>query len=191
MPLNHASQYSALTEVQYAAIGRAVVEWANVEFLLETMLARLLATPEFLARTYTNSISAVRLQEAIIEAVEIHSHRYGHRLVSRELVQQVLDVNNRVSALRAVRNKLAHFCWMRSSDDELFGTSFPGGLPSPKKERREYATLTVRDLTRLNEQSHLLVEELMGIVKQLPEVTEESLLTASSSGQPTAAHVER
>ena len=44
VPLNHHSEYSELTEAQYAAIGRAVVEWANVEFLLGVLLSRLLGS---------------------------------------------------------------------------------------------------------------------------------------------------
>lgn len=75
MPLNHTSEYSQLTNAQYAELGKAVVEWANVEYLLGVLLSRLLGTPEFLARTYTASISAVRLQDAIAEAVEIHRIR--------------------------------------------------------------------------------------------------------------------
>lgn len=150
------------------------------------MLARLLATPEFLGRTYTCSISAVRLQEAISEAGDIHAFRYGHRLITKELIQDVREVNGRVTTLRALRNKLAHFCWMRSSDEELFGTSFPGGVPSDKKERRDYAILTKNELEKINTDSHALVEALMAIIKRLPEVTEESVLTASSSGQPMA-----
>jgi len=94
VPLNHSSKYAALTEAQYAAIGRTVVEWANVEFLLGVLLARLLATPEFLARTYTDSISAVRLQEAIVEAVGIHAFRCGHRLVSSKHWQRLLRSTN-------------------------------------------------------------------------------------------------
>jgi hypothetical protein len=184
--LSHTSQYSAPTEKQYAAIGCAVVEWANVELLLGTMLTRLLSTPEFLGRIYTSSMSAVRLQEAISEAAEIHAHRYGHRLIASGLVQEIREVNGRVTTLRALRNKLAHFCWMRLSDDELFGTSLPGGMHSEKKERREYATLTLRELEQITSDSHALVETLMAIVKRLPEVTEESLLSPSSSGESTA-----
>jgi len=177
VPLNHHSEYSGLTEAQYAAIGRAVVEWANVEFLLGVLLSRLLATPEFLARTYTDSISAVRLQEAIAEAAEIHSVRYGNRLVSHEALKEISEVNNRVTHLRAVRNKFAHFCWMRSNDEEIFGTSFSGGIWSPKRERRDNIVLKVEELAMLNAEAHLLVEQLMKLVEKLPEVTEESLLT--------------
>lgn len=187
MPLNHTSQYSELTEAQYAGLGKAVVEWANVEFLLGVLLSRLLATPEFLSRTYTDSISAVRLQEAIKEAVEIHRIRYRHRLVSEQILLEILQLNSQVTVIRGMRNKIAHFCWVRSHDEELFGTGFRGGVPSPKTERRDYAVLTSRELAQINTEAHSLVEKLMGLVANLPEVREESLLTLPSSGLPSAA----
>lgn len=182
MPLNHTSKYSELTEAQYAAIGKAVVEWANVEFLLGVLLSRLLATPEFLARTYTDSISAARLQEAIVEAVDIHRARYGHRLVSKQVLLEVIQVSSRVTTLRSTRNKIAHFCWTRTHDEELFGTSFRGGVPSSKKERHDHAVLTSQELGSLNNEAYALVEQLMKLVEKIPEVTEESLLTLPLSG---------
>jgi hypothetical protein len=179
VPLNHTSQYSELTDTQYAAIGKAVVEWANVEFLLGVLLSRLLATPEYLSRTYTESISAARLQSAIAEAVEIHRVRYGHRLVPEQILLEIVQVNSLVTAIRGVRNKIAHFCWVRSHDEELFGTSFRGGVPSKKKERRDHAVLTSQELAQLNNQTHSLVEQLIQLIAKLPAVSEESLLAGS------------
>lgn len=187
MPLNHTSQYSELTQAQYAALGKAVVEWANVEFLLGVLLSRLLATPEFLSRTYTDSISAVRLQGAIAEAVEIHRVRFGHRLVSEQVLLEILQVNALVTSIRGMRNKIAHFCWARSHDEELFGTSFRGGVPSAKNGRRDHAVLSSQELARLNGEVHSLVEQLIKLVAMLPEASEESLLTLASSRLPTAA----
>lgn len=115
MPLNHLSRYSDLTDAQYTALGKAVVEWANVEHLLGVLLGRLLATPEFLARTYTDALSAVRLQDAIVEAVEIHRVRYRNRLIPEQLLIEIAQINSKVTAVRSARNKIAHFCWMRSS----------------------------------------------------------------------------
>lgn len=65
MPLNHTSQCAELTEEQYAALGKAVVEWANIEELLGAVIGRLLATPDFLARSFTDSMSAVRVQDVL------------------------------------------------------------------------------------------------------------------------------
>ncbi|WP_311222978.1 MULTISPECIES: hypothetical protein [unclassified Acidovorax] len=180
MPLNHTSQYSEITEAQYAALGKAVVEWANVEFLLGVLLSRLLGTPEFLARTYTDSISAVRLQEAITEAVEIHRVRYRHRLASEQVLLEISQVNLEVTTLRSMRNKIAHFCWVRSHDEELFGTSFRGGALSTKKERRDHAVLTSSELSKLNDDAYSLVEQLMKLIAKFPEVHEESILSNSA-----------
>lgn len=188
MPLNHTSHYSELTEAQYALLGKAVVEWANVEFLLGVLLSRLLATPEFLSRTYTDSISAVRLQDAITEAVEIHRVRYHHHLLAEQILLEIDQINSQVTKIRGMRNKIAHFCWVRSHDGELFGTSFRGGVPSGKRERRDHTVLSSQELANLNSDAHLLVEQLMKLVTRLPEVSEESLLTHPSSKTHKDAH---
>lgn len=179
MPLSHASRFSELTEQQYALSGRAVVEWANVEQLLGTVLSRLLATPEFLARTYTASMSAARMQEAIKEAVKIHAHRYGYRLISKELLGEIIKINGDVTSLRTKRNKIAHFCWFRQNDEVMFGTNFPSGVPSGTNEHG-YATLTHAELSNLNGEAHALVERLLTLLPDLSEIREESLLPPRS-----------
>ena len=85
MPLNHTSKFAELTDQQYMALGKAVVEWANIEHLLSILLGRLLATPDYLARTFTDPLAAFRLQEAISEAVEIHRVRYRARVIEEVL----------------------------------------------------------------------------------------------------------
>lgn len=180
MPLSHTSQFSEPTEQQYASLGKAVVEWANVEQLLGILLSRLLATPEFLARTYTATMSAARIQEAIKEAVEIHIHRYGYRLITKERLKEISKINSDVTSLRAKRNKIAHFCWSRQDDEVMFGTNFPSGVPS-KKNDRGYATLTNAELNNLNAEAHALVERLMTVIPDLPRISEESILPPRSN----------
>jgi hypothetical protein len=178
MPLSHASRFSEPTEQQYASIGRAVVEWANVERLLGMLLSRLLATPDFLARTYTASINAVHMQKAIVEAVKIHVHRYGYRLISKEFLDEITEINNGVTSLREKRNKIAHYCWSRETDEVMFGTSFPSGIPS--KNGSGYATLTDAELSKLNSEAHVLVERLLTVLSELPKISEESLFPPRS-----------
>lgn len=99
MPLNHVSTYSDLTDEQYSAIGRLVVEWSNVEHLLSVLLSRLLCTPEYLGRTYTAGLTAVRIQTAISEAVDVHRHRYGRRLMKEPELAAIESANIRVTTL--------------------------------------------------------------------------------------------
>ena len=187
MPLNHSSKHSALTDAQYAAIGKAVVEWANIEQLLGMLLARLLATPDFLARTFTDPLSAVRLQDGIKEAVEIHRIRYTEKLVSSDVLDQISAVNDSVSALRASRNKIAHFCWCWRSDEVMFGTSFAGGIPTARSQRKDSALLSLTELAEMDRQAIAIVKQLMVLIAKIPAIDEERLLTLRSSGLPSAA----
>jgi hypothetical protein len=180
LPLNHTSTYANPTDAQYSAIGKAVVEWANIEFLLGVLLSKLLGTPEYLARTYTDSMSASRMQDSITEALEIHRARYHHRIITEDLLNEIRQINTRVTLLRSTRNKIAHFCWARNHDDELYGTGFSGGIASEKKERKDNAILSSEELKKLNESSYFLVENLIKLVEKLPSVKEESLLSLNA-----------
>src|SRR5664279_1355588 len=94
MPLNHSSKYAELTPRQFEAIGRLVVKWSNIEFLLGVLLSRLLHTPEFLGRVYTDELMAVRVQSAIEKAIAIHRHRYGSRLVPEDVLVKIAAINS-------------------------------------------------------------------------------------------------
>ncbi|MGC8122090.1 hypothetical protein [Marinobacter sp. VGCF2001] len=175
MPLNHSSQYSELTNEHFQAIGKLTVEWSNIEFLLGVLLSRLLVTPEFLARTYTDHMSCAKRQEAIKEASEIHRYRYGYKLVSEEQIKQILDINGQITQLRTTRNKFAHFCWSRSNDGEIFGTSLSGGIPEGRKYRKSFVSYTVAELADFHEKAYAMVEVLSELIQSLPEMEEEGL----------------
>lgn len=132
MSLNHTSIYAELTDQQFKMIGKIVVEWTNIEFLQKQILGQLLFTPEFLSRTFSDLITAARIQDAIKEAVALHRRRYCCKVINDEILIEIEQVNNAVTVARAHRNKFAHFCWCRSSDEEIFGTNFSGGLPDSK-----------------------------------------------------------
>jgi len=182
VPLNHSSEFAELTDQQYTVLGKAVVEWANIEQLLSVLLGRLLVTPDFLVRTFTDPLAAFRLQEAIQEAVEIHRVRYGERVIAGALLDDILRINRSVTELRGMRNKIAHFCWCRQSDDSLFGTSFAGGIPTPKSERKNVAVITLSELVDFHQRAFALVEELISLTEKLPKIDEELLLTLRLTG---------
>ncbi|MGH9875888.1 MAG: hypothetical protein ACRD9S_25835 [Pyrinomonadaceae bacterium] len=184
MPLNHSSKYAQLTDEQYLAIGKATVEWSNVEFLLGVLLSRLLATPEFLARTYTDIMTVAKIQEAITEAISIQRHRYCCKLVSKDVLTDIENINGRITAVRGKRNKLAHFCLCRVSDDKIFGTGFAGGIPDTKKHRRDNVTFELSELVKLYREAYDIVGLLGAIIENLPRIEEEAILTLHSTGAP-------
>ncbi|MGY5798304.1 hypothetical protein [Rheinheimera faecalis] len=114
MPLNHTSQYSELTDEHFSLIGRVVVEWSNVEFLLGGMLSRLLFTPEFPGRVFSRGMGAARLQRAIEDALELQELRYRNIIVSEDLASNLRRMNKKLNVLRQTRNKFAHFAGLVS-----------------------------------------------------------------------------
>ncbi|MEK0361589.1 hypothetical protein [Pseudomonas sp. CBC3] len=175
MPLNHSSQYAELTDEHLRAIGKLTVEWSNIEFLLGELLSRLLVTPVFLARTYTDHMSGARRQEAIREACEIHRYRYGYKLVNEAQIKQIQAINNQITPLRSTRNKFAHFCWSRSNDQEIFGINSSGGIPEGNKHRKSFVSFTVTELAEFHKKAYAIADLLSDVIQKLPEMEEEYL----------------
>ena len=146
MPLNHRSIYSQLTDEHFSLIGKVVVEWSNVEFFLGSILSRLLFTPEFPGRVFSRGMGAMKLQKAIDEAVELHKLRYRTQIVSEDKLSEITSINKKLFKLRKTRNQFAHFCWARSSDDEIFGIGFSTATVGSKRQDKDTVTLKVNEL---------------------------------------------
>jgi hypothetical protein len=193
MSLNHTSQYAQLTDGQFASIGRIVVEWANIEFLCKQVLAHLMLCPSFPSRTFTDRMNAFSVQDAIVEGIELHRIRYAARIIAEPILGEIEQLNRQIHDARGNRNRFAHFCWSRSTDEEIFGTNFSAGHPDSKKHRKSYSTMTTKDLDDLYQASHLLVESLEAVIARLPQVTEDDVIQMireqNKPAHPTAGDV--
>ena len=183
MSLNHTSQFAELTGEQFKLIGKIVVEWANIEFVQKLILSRLLFSAEFISRTYTDRMSAVKIQDAIKESVDLHRHRYSGKIISENILSEIEKVNNEVHAARAHRNKFAHFCWTRSTDEEIFGTNFSAGSPGSKKYRKSDIVITNKELEQLYKESYDLVDKINQLIEKLPEIKEDDLIRRPKTEQ--------
>jgi len=146
MPLNHSSSYADLTAEQAELIGRFVVEWSNIEFLLSDILARLLMSPNFVARVFTDSMNAFALQEALDKAIRFHRDRYHFAVIPEVVLERLSTLLSSVDELRGMRNRFSHFCWTRSTDEAIFGTGFSAFLPSDKRHKRDVSMLSVAEI---------------------------------------------
>jgi len=169
--LNH-TKYSDLTSEQYELLGKAFVEWSNIEFLLGVLLSRLLFTPEFLGRTYSDEMTAVGLESAIRNALEIHRNRYRSSVISSELDERIMQLMATAATCRVRRNRFAHFSWMRRNDGEIFGAKMSGRLPSPNRNG-ESVIVSLEELKDNHVTAHRLVDDLRSLLGQLPKIEEE------------------
>lgn len=106
--LNH-TKYTDLTSEQYEFLGRAFIEWSNIEFLLGVLLSRLLFTSEFLGRTYSDEMSAAKLESAIKNALEIHRSRYHGLVVSKEMDAKVMQLMSKAGYLPNLEEQVCSF----------------------------------------------------------------------------------
>lgn len=176
MPLNHTTKYSELTDQQFLLIGKVVIEFSNLDFLLGVMLTRLLLTSEFLGRTYTDHISSFKLIEAIENALDIHERRYNNQLISQNKSKEIKDILGKVKSLRKLRNKFAHYVWVRSSDEEMFGTKFSGIIPKYDRKKQQHLddsiVLKLVELQKAYEKAYQLVDDITILNSSLPFLEE-------------------
>lgn len=179
MPLNHTSKYAELTSEQAEMLGRFVIEWSNIEFLLGELLGRLLFSPSFIAWVYTDDLSAFKVQAALEKAVEIQRVRYGCRVIPPDTLKKIDGLKEPLDRLRGMRNRFSHFCWARSSDDAIFGTAFSAFLPHDKRHERDFKVISLDEVRKAHQEAWNLVEEISDLLKLIPEHTEEEMLRLS------------
>ena len=155
-----------------------VSEWASAEFYLGVILGKMLLSPEYLSKTYTDFMGAAQLQDAIQQAIVIHKKRYAGKLIANQLLDEILALNKEIVKLRSIRNKFAHFCWMRTSDEEVFGTNFSGAAPSDKRHNASFKTLNVSEIRKHYDDLFRAVERMQEISLQIPKVTEDAAISA-------------
>jgi hypothetical protein len=89
-----------------------------------------------------------------------------------------------VKKCRELRNKLAHYLWMRSSDSEVFGSKM-SGKQHRVGAKEDSITISLSELKTNHEQAHSLVGQLQRLIfDKLPKVEEEQNLTSQASGMP-------
>lgn len=185
MPLNHSSSYADLTAEQAELIGRFIVEWSNIEFLLSDILARLLMSPDFVSRVFTDAMNAFALQQALDKAIRIHRERYGCRVIAEPVLERLDMMLAQVDELRGMRNRFSHFCWARTTDEAIFGTGFSGFLPSDKRQKSDERLLSVTEIRAAHKKAWDLVDGLSMFVLAIPATTEEDALRGKSLSVPS------
>ena len=64
----------------------------------------------------------------------------------------------------------------RSTDNEIFGTSFSAGLPGSKKHERSYVSLSSVDLEQAHQSFARVADELSDILGLIREIDEDAAI---------------
>ena len=182
MPLNHNSKSAQLTDEQFILIGKLTIEFSNLEYLLGEVLSRLLITPSFLAKTYTERMNVNTIIEKIKNALDLHNRRYNYTIITKVQCHSINIVISEIDKIRLIRNKFAHYCWFRSSDKQIFGTSFSGKQAKLGNKKKDSIILTNHEIKTNYEKAHVLVIRINEILLELPELLEDQNLKTKLTG---------
>ena len=172
MPFNHTSKYSELTDKQFELIGKLLLEFSNLDYLIGILLNRLLITPEYLGLTYNDQLTVMKKIIALENAIELHRHRYDYRIISEQTLNDLTELVEKIKGIKTLRNKFAHNLWSRWSDDKIFGTKLSGKIIDHKKPNRDSITITNSELKKHYEQAYELVEKANNLLDIIPKFEE-------------------
>lgn len=170
--LSHTSQYSQLTDAQFAALGRVLIESSNIEYLVDKILVRLLRAPDYPALAVTHQLGYSQRLRTLTILIEMHLKRYQGKFVEASMLDEINSIAKDVDGFRIDRNRCAHYLWCRSNDDTIFGIRFTGKLPDKKRTSRDSVSFTLSELASMASLMHSLVDRLISIIEQLPETEE-------------------
>ena len=175
MPVNHYTKYNELPDHHYSLIGKVMVEFSNIDTLLSILLTRLLLSPDFLGRSYTDQLTISRTINAIKQALDVHFYRYNNKFISEEKSGHIRDVLKSVEEVQKVRNKFAHHNVGRHLDG-ISLINFSGKPPNEKDPTSNYTVMSEESLKNLYTNAYGIVEVLRKITETIREVDEVFIL---------------
>jgi len=167
--LSHTSKYSKLTEVQFSALGRVLVESSNIKHLRERIIARLLRAPDYPSFAVTNQINYLKKLKVINILIDTHRRRYHSKLINEATLDKLSNLIKQLDKFRIDRNCCAHYLWCRDTDEKVLGINFTGKHGDSKKPSRDCVTFTIIELNSIATQMHVIVDDLITILEGLPE----------------------
>jgi hypothetical protein len=167
--LSHASKYSELTDAQFSALGRVLIESSNIEHLLERIIIRLLRAPDYPALAVTSQLGYYQRLKALNILIDTHRRRYHSKLINKTTLDKLSDLIKQVDQFRIDRNRCAHYLWCRDTDEKVFGIKFTGKHGDSQKPNQDCVTFTVMELNSIATQMHAIVDGLITILESLPE----------------------
>jgi hypothetical protein len=178
MTLNHLNRYTELTDGQFQLIGKIIIEYSNIDFNMDVIFCRLLMITDMSGRYVTNRMNTSSVIDQIKNVLKLHKYRYQNKIVNENMSSSIEELLKHINDNRNYRNKFAHFCWSRQSDETIFGIGLNGIVNYDKNGEIKDDAL-VLSLTELNEiytSTYDLVNESSTIIENLPEIKEETIV---------------
>lgn len=165
---NWAPQTSGLTHSQLIGIASVVSFWAVLEGVLQEALVKLTQSPLALGQALTEDLGPDNRLKALKRLCQSWQIVMGHRHPEHtETVAKVAAVGTWIEKNKNRRNQIAHWQWMRQSDQKVLGFKYTMKVGTVQNPTQSFLTANTSDFAEFAEQIKLKTEELIELLKPL------------------------
>ena len=113
---------SWLTTRQLAAIGSVLAVWSWIDVETQNLLCRLIKTDSMLAQSLTEDLGPDNRIKALKRLLKTWDHAiYDKNEFRKASLDEALAITKWIERNKSLRNQIAHWVWLRSDDETLFG----------------------------------------------------------------------
>lgn len=149
---------------QLAAIGTVVNAWSWLDLAVQNLLCRLVQSATHLSQTLTedlspdNRIKALRRLAHTLDSVFLNIT--GEQAAA---IAEIDAVAKWMAANKAKRNNIAHYLWLRNTDEKMFGWKY--SLAIRDDHSRPELMLAWRDLVTFSEEIGAMITRVDAVEK--------------------------
>ncbi len=166
-PRGWAPNTCGLTEPQLIGIGSVVSAWAILESVLQDALVTLAQSPSTLGQALTEDLGPDNRLKALKRLCQTWQiiMKVRNREQS-EMLDELAAVGVWIEKQKGLRNKIAHWQWMRQSDQKVFGFKY-STKPEDPAHSINFMVAETADFAKFAEQIRDKAAELIELVRDL------------------------
>lgn len=151
-----------LTEQQATAVADVITEWSVLEIGLQKALCELAQAPMALGQALTEDLGPDNRIKALKRLAQTWQSQSSISDDHRTALAECLTLATWITKVKARRNQIAHWIWIRANDTEMFGFKYStrpfDTYGDPKGRPQTSITETVEGLTEFAGQINYAAE---------------------------------
>ena len=157
-----------LTHSQARGIGHVVSAWAILEAVLQHTLVTLTQAPLTLGQALTEDLGPDNRLKALKRLCQTWLIGMGDRYPDHSaIVAKVDEVRKWIEGQKGLRNQIAHWQWIRQTDEKVFGFKYTMRVSSDPTTSQAFLTADTKDFTEFGEAINEKTDELIELRNKL------------------------
>ena len=165
---NWAPETAGLTHSQLIGIAHVVSSWAVLEGVLQHTLVTLTQAPLTLGQALTEELGADNRLNALKRLCQTWLIGMGDRYPEHSaVIAKVDEIRKWTVAEKGLRNKIAHWQWVRQTDETVLGFKYTMKVSADPSTIQSFMTANTTDFAAFGNEIVKKTEELIELRAQL------------------------